>query len=287
MRSDYDKVKMALEYVQSHASQQPTLEQIAEAVSLSPTHFQRVFRRWAGISPKRWLQYLTASEAKRLLRASTPVLDAAYAVGLSGPGRLHDLIVSTEAVTPGEFASRGRELEIRYGCHESPFGRCLIGLTERGICALRFTDVSGMDEDLRQLQDEWSQARFVKDQTGTAKCVETIFKPGMNCKLLLDLKGTNFQLKVWDALLKIPEGCVISYSNLANRLDAPSASRAVANAVGANPIAFLIPCHRVLKATGELGGYRWGVDRKSVMLAREIARSTDTLLSQSNSRTKR
>ena len=276
MSSDYDKVKLALEYIRSHAPDQPTLEHIAETISLTPAHFQRVFRRWAGVSPKRWLQYLSASEAKRLLRASISVLDVAYAVGLSGPGRLHDLIVSAEAVTPGEYANRGRGLEIRYGWHDSPFGQCLIGLTQRGICALRFSDPSEMAEELGQLQDEWSQARFLKDQTKTAKCVATIFRSGINRKLLLDLKGTNFQLKVWEALLKIPEGCCISYGELANRLDAPSASRAVANAVAANPVAFLIPCHRVLRTNGELGGYRWGVDRKSVMLAREMARSSGT-----------
>jgi AraC family transcriptional regulator, regulatory protein of adaptative response / methylated-DNA-[protein]-cysteine methyltransferase len=272
MESDYEKMKLAIEYVRSQVMQQPSLEQVAEIVGQSPAHFQRLFRRWVGVSPKRWLQYLSATEAKQLLRASTPVLDTAFAVGLSGPGRLHDLIVSAEAVTPGEFADRGRGLEILYGWHDSPFGHCLIGLTTRGICALRFADRTGAVEETDRLRKEWSQADLIQDQWRTSEVVKTIFKAGVDHKFLLDLRGTNFQLKVWEALLLIPEGCVLSYGDLASRLGIPSASRAVANAVGANPIAFLIPCHRVLRATGDLGGYRWGLDRKAVMLAREKAR---------------
>ncbi len=273
MQSDYEKIKQAIEYVREHSSEQPTLDEIADSVSLSPAYFQRLFRRWAGVSPKRWLQYLKAATAKRLLRESVPVLDTAFAVGLSGPGRLHDLMVSTQAMTPGEYADRGRGLVIRFGWHESPFGRCLIGLTDRGICALRFADDCGVDAEMERLNSEWSLASLIKDQKKTADVVAKIFGSGRNRKLLLDLKGTNFQLRVWDALLHIPEGCIISYSDLANRLGTPTASRAVASAVGANPIAFLIPCHRVLRSTGELGGYRWGMDRKSVILAREMART--------------
>lgn len=273
MQSDYEKVKLAIEFVRDSASRQPSLERIAEKVDLSPAYFQRVFRRWAGVSPKRWVQYLNASEAKRLLRDSVPVLDAAFAVGLSGPGRLHDLLVSTEAVTPGEYANRGQGLEIRYGWHDSPFSRCLIGLTNRGICALRFADRGKEEFEMDSLRTEWPQARLLKDQKRTKEIVERVFAAGRRKHLLLDLKGTNFQLKVWEALLRIPEGCVISYSDLADRLGAPTASRAVASAVGSNPIACLIPCHRVLRANGELGGYRWGMDRKLLMLSRELARS--------------
>jgi AraC family transcriptional regulator, regulatory protein of adaptative response / methylated-DNA-[protein]-cysteine methyltransferase len=273
MQSDYEKIKQAIEYVREHSSEQPTLDEIADSVSLSPAYFQRLFRRWAGVSPKRWLQYLNAVSAKRLLRESVPVLDTAFAVGLSGPGRLHDLIVSTDAMTPGEYADRGRGIVIRYGWHESPFGRCLIALTERGICALRFADDADVDAEMERLNSEWSGASLIKDQKKTADVVAKIFKSGRNAKLLLDLKGTNFQLRVWEALLHIPEGCIISYSDLAQRLGSPSASRAVASAIGANPIAFLIPCHRVLRSTGELGGYRWGLDRKSIILAREMART--------------
>jgi AraC family transcriptional regulator, regulatory protein of adaptative response / methylated-DNA-[protein]-cysteine methyltransferase len=273
MRTDYEKVQQAIEYVQAFASEQPTLEQIAQQVSLSPAHFQRVFRRWAGVSPKRWLQYLNAAQAKRLLRDSMPILETAFAVGLSGPGRLHDLIVSTEAMTPGEYAEHGAGVVVRYGWHDSPFGHCLIGMTERGICALRFADATQFDAEMDRLQGEWSQASLVKDQKKTAPLVAQIFESGRRRQLLLNLKGTNFQLRVWQALLQIPEGCVTSYGDLANRLDVPTASRAVANAIGANPVAFLIPCHRVLRATGELGGYRWGIERKAAMLVREFARS--------------
>jgi AraC family transcriptional regulator, regulatory protein of adaptative response / methylated-DNA-[protein]-cysteine methyltransferase len=273
MRTDYEKVQQAIEYVQAFASEQPTLEQIAQQVSLSPAHFQRVFRRWAGVSPKRWLQYLNAAQAKRLLRDSMPILETAFAVGLSGPGRLHDLIVSTEAMTPGEYAEHGAGVVVRYGWHDSPFGHCLIGMTERGICALRFADATQFDAEMNRLQGEWSQASLVKDQKKTAPLVAQIFESGRRRQLLLNLKGTNFQLRVWQALLQIPEGCVTSYGDLANRLDVPTASRAVANAIGANPVAFLIPCHRVLRATGELGGYRWGIERKAAMLVREFARS--------------
>jgi AraC family transcriptional regulator, regulatory protein of adaptative response / methylated-DNA-[protein]-cysteine methyltransferase len=273
MQSDYEKVKLAIEFVRASASRQPSLERIAEKVDLSPAYFQRVFRRWAGVSPKRWVQYLNASEAKRLLRDSVPVLDAAFAVGLSGPGRLHDLLVSTEAVTPGEYANRGQGLEIRYGWHDSPFSRCLIGLTNRGICALRFADRGKEEFEMDGLRTEWPQARLLKDRKRTKEIVERVFAAGRRKQLLLDLKGTNFQLKVWEALLHIPEGCLISYSDLADRLGAPTASRAVASAVGSNPIACLIPCHRVLRANGELGGYRWGMDRKLLMLSRELARS--------------
>ena len=288
MQSDYEKIKQAIHYVRAHASTQPSLEEIAATVGLSPAYFQRMFRRWAGVSPKRLLQYLNAVEAKRLLRESTPLMEAAFAVGLSGPSRLHDLIVSTEGVTPGEYAERGKGLDIHYGWHDSPFGCCLIGLTDRGVCALRFADSSEVEDELDQFREEWARARLLKDQQRTSEVIEKIFKtevPGRGCdlfnprsggQLLLHLRGTNFQLKVWEALLRIPEHCVASYSDLANRLGIPTATRAVANAVGANPIAFLIPCHRVLRTTGELGGYRWGLDRKAVMLARELARSNQT-----------
>ena len=276
MQTDYEKIKQAIHYVRANASTQPSLEEIAGTVDLSPAYFQRMFRRWAGVSPKRLLQYLNAAEAKQLLRESIPVLEAAFAVGLSGPSRLHDLIVSTEGVTPGEYAERGQGLDIRYGWHGSPFGCCLIGLTERGVCALRFADSSEVEDELDQFREEWSRARLIKDQHRTSKVVEKIFKTEIPRQLLLHLRGTNFQLKVWEALLRIPEHCVASYSDLANRLGIPTATRAVANAVGANPIAFLIPCHRVLRSTGELGGYRWGLDRKAVMLARELARSVQT-----------
>ncbi len=272
--SDYERVKRAILFIAESAPDQPSLDDVAAHVGLSPYHLQRLFRRWAGVSPKRFLQHLNATEAKRLLRDSTPVLDTAFAVGLSGSGRLHDLMVTTQAVTPGEYARRGDGLTIRYGVHGTPFGACLIGVTDRGICALRFTDEPDAANAIAELKAEWSRATLVRDDRETAGVIEAVFgasHPEQPLPLLL--RGTNFQLKVWEGLLRIPEQCVISYGDLAERVGVPSATRAVASAVGANPVAFVIPCHRVLRSTGALGGYRWGVDRKAVMLAREIATS--------------
>ncbi|MBL8852882.1 MAG: methylated-DNA--[protein]-cysteine S-methyltransferase [Planctomycetaceae bacterium] len=271
MKSDYETIQSAIEFVRLHAVDQPSLGQIAAHVSLSPAYLQRLFRRWAGISPKRWLQFLNAAEAKRLLRDSVPVLDVAFAVGFSGPGRLHDLLVSTEAVTPGEYAQRGLGVEIRYGWGDSPFGHCLIAWTQRGICALRFADSSTHDQEMASIRNEWPSAHWLEDSARAAQTLQQIFIAKHRRPLLLDLQGTNFQLKVWNALLHLPEGSVVSYSSLADRLDTPTATRAVASAVGANPIAYLIPCHRVLRSSGELGGYRWGLDRKMAMLSREMA----------------
>lgn len=273
MHTDYQRVRDAIVYIDENSSSQPTLHDVAEHVGLSPYHFQRLFRRWAGVSPKRFLQHVTAARAKRLLRDSTPVLDTAFAVGLSSPGRLHDLIVTTEATTPGEYKSQGEGITIRYGIHETLYGSCLIGATERGICALRFLDEAERRDAVDELQAEWSQARLVPDQDATTAFAHQIFEKAESSSdtLPLLLKGSNFQLKVWEGLLRIPEGCLISYGDLAKRLSVPSATRAVANAVGANPIAFVIPCHRVLRSTGALGGYRWGVDRKLVILERELA----------------
>lgn len=272
MQTDYQRVRDAIVYIDKNSSNQPTLEDVAEHVGLSPYHFQRLFRRWAGVSPKRFLQHVTAANAKRLLRDSTPVLDAAFAVGLSSPGRLHDLIVTTEAVTPGEYKSQGEGITIHYGIHETPYGPCLIGATERGICALRFLDEANAQDAIAEIQAEWSRATLVLDQDGTTALAHLIFRESesVSGSLPLLLRGSNFQLKVWEGLLRVPEGCLVSYGDLAERLSVPSAARAVANAVGANPIAYVIPCHRVLRSTGALGGYRWGTDRKLVILEREL-----------------
>jgi AraC family transcriptional regulator of adaptative response/methylated-DNA-[protein]-cysteine methyltransferase len=275
--SDYVRIKDAIMFIAGNASAQPTLEDVATHVGLSPYHFQRLFRRWAGVSPKRFLQHLNASRAKVLLRDSMPVLNTAFAVGLSGPGRLHDLIVTTEAVTPGEYAAHGDGIAIRYGVHETPFGPCLIAVTDRGICALRFTDEDNVENAVAELERDWRRATLVRDDSGTSAFVGTIFDRAGDATgpLPLLLRGTNFQLKVWEALLRVPETCLISYGDLAERIGMPSATRAVASAVGANPIAFVIPCHRVLRSSGALGGYRWGLDRKVVMLEREMAARTE------------
>lgn len=272
MDTDYERVKRAIIYIGDNAGAQPTLEEVAEHVGLSPHHLQRLFRRWAGISPKRFLQHLTASRAKELLRDSAPVLDAAFAVGLSGSGRLHDLMVTTEAVTPGEFKTHGEGVAIRYGLGETPLGTCLIGVTDRGVCALRFVDSDEHDAEIAGLEAEWKRASLTRDDGAAQALLAQIFQGESSspAPFPLLLKGTNFQIKVWEGLLRVPEGCLVSYSDLASRLGVPAATRAVAGAVGSNPIAYVIPCHRVLRSTGALGGYRWGTDRKLVLLEREL-----------------
>jgi AraC family transcriptional regulator of adaptative response/methylated-DNA-[protein]-cysteine methyltransferase len=272
--SDYDVVKAAIIYIDENAASQPTLEDVAAHVGLGPSHFQRLFKRWAGVSPKRFLQRLTATRAKALLRESASVLDASFAVGLSSPSRLHDLLVTTEAVTPGEYRSLGDRLTIRYGADVSPFGTCFVGLTDRGVCGLRFVDDAGIEGATEELCREWPRSTLVADDSAVSDVVDTIFRPARRDErqIMLLLKGTNFQLKVWEALLRVPDGSLVSYGDLARRVGMPSSARAVANAVGANPIAYVIPCHRVLRSTGALGGYAAGTDRKLVMLERELAR---------------
>ena len=273
MSSDYDRIRDAILYIEEHAAEQPTLDDVAAHVGLSPHHLQRLFQRWAGVSPKRFLQHLTAARAKELLRESQPVLDTAFAVGLSGSGRLHDLIVTTEAMTPGEYKSHGQGVDVVYGVHSTPFGTCVLGQTPRGVCFLRFVDPHDIEAATTGLAEEWRGASLTRDDDETRPAAETIFHlaEGDRTPLSVYLRGTNFQLKVWEGLLSVPEGSAISYGDLARRVEMPTATRAVASAVGANPIAYLIPCHRVLRSSGALGGYRWGTDRKLVMLERELA----------------
>lgn len=238
---------------------------------MSEYHFQRLFTRWAGISPKRFLQFLTKENAKRLLERHS-VLEAAYAAGLSGPGRLHDLLVQCEAVTPGEFKSRGRGMSISYGFHPSPFGECLLALTGRGICDLAFVD-GDRQAALAQLQRDWANADLQEDPQRTVPVVAQIFTPAPRDpgRITLHLRGTNFQIKVWEALLRLPAGAVTSYEALAGQVCSKEAARAVGNAVAGNPVAYLIPCHRVLQKAGGFGNYRYGPTRKKAILAREFA----------------
>ncbi len=269
---DYALIERAIAYVEDNARQQPELEEIAAAVGLSEYHFQRVFTRWAGISPKRFLQFITKENAKGLLDRSENLLDTTYQVGLSSLGRLHDLFVTTEAVTPGQYKARGAGITIRYGLHPTPFGECLIGLTDRGICHLGFVQDSEGDA-IDALVAEWAQARMVEDQRATAPLVGPIFDLSRRSghPLHLHLRGTNFQLKVWEALLRVPPGSVTTYGQLAARIGHPAASRAVGSAVGHNPVAVLIPCHRVIRSLGEFGNYRYGAARKVALLAHEFA----------------
>jgi len=269
---DYLRIEQAILYLETHYKEQPSLEEVATNIGLSEFHFQRVFTRWAGVSPKRFLQFLTKEGAKDLLNRSENLLETTHQVGLSSLGRLHDLFVTTEAVSPGEYKSRGEGITIRYGIHLTPFGKCLIGLTERGICHLGFVETSEGDA-IDSLVMEWKEARMIEDYRFTAALVEPIFGLRYSTRikpLPVHLRGSNFQLKVWEALLQIPTGAVTTYQELAQRIGQPSASRAVGTAVGHNPIAVLIPCHRVIRKVGDFGNYRYGALRKKALLAREF-----------------
>lgn len=281
---DYARVERAIRFVEANRRRQPELTQIAASVHLSEYHFQRLFQRWAGISPKRFLQFLTKEDAKRRLRESATVLDAALESGLSGSGRLHELLVECEAVTPGEVRRGGEGLEIRYGFHPSPFGECLLASTPRGICALRFVEGVGPARRARELESlarEWPKARWFRDPDRTGALAGRAFtgllphgqgRSGQGKgRVRLYLRGTNFQVKVWEALLAVPEGSVTTYSALARAIGRPGAARSVGSAAGRNPIALLIPCHRVLRSVGDFTGYRWGGPRKQAILAWEAA----------------
>ncbi len=269
---DYTRIERAIRFLNANHLERPTLDEIAAHVHLSPFHFERLFLRWAGTSPKRFLQHLTKQHAKVLLRESRSLLDAAYESGLSGVGRLHDLFVSCEAVTPGEYKRRGVGLTIHYGFHRTPFGECLLACTDRGICDLRFLQEGSRRLALQEFRDEWSGADFLKDERGTAMICEQLFSEKRTRKPFhLHLRGTNFQLKVWQALLTIPAGSLVCYSDIASLIGAPKAQRAVGSAVGKNPIAYLIPCHRVIQSLGVLGHYHWGPVRKQAMIGREAA----------------
>jgi AraC family transcriptional regulator, regulatory protein of adaptative response / methylated-DNA-[protein]-cysteine methyltransferase len=270
---DYERIGRAIAYLRRHAGDQPDLAAVARHVNLSEHHFQRLFTRWAGVSPKRFVQYLTLEHAKSRLTRSDSVLDLSGSVGLSGPGRLHDLFVTLEAMSPGEYRAGGAGLSIRYGVHDSPFGPALIAATARGICGLHF--IGEVEDGTARLRKDWPEAALQRDTAGTGAIAERLFRPlasGTGRPLALLVKGSNFQVKVWRALLEVPFGAVTSYRQIAARVGAPGSSRAVGGAVGANPIAWLIPCHRVIRETGLLGGYHWGLDRKAAMLGWEAAR---------------
>jgi AraC family transcriptional regulator of adaptative response/methylated-DNA-[protein]-cysteine methyltransferase len=276
----YQIIERAIEYIETNIQRQPELDEIASAIGLSEYHFQRLFTRWAGISPKRFIQFLTKEHAKELLARSENLLDTTHQVGLSSLGRLHDLFVSTEAVTPGEYKSHGAGLTIRYGLHPTPFGECLIATTERGICHLSFVQTSE-GNTIDNLVADWKQAKMVEDYNTTAPLIARIFaapKPDSafnkaGQRLSLHLRGTNFQIKVWEALLNIPTGTVTTYAHIAAQIGNPNAVRAVGTAVGHNPIAVLVPCHRVIRKAGEFGNYRYGSARKKALLAKEYVLS--------------
>jgi AraC family transcriptional regulator, regulatory protein of adaptative response / methylated-DNA-[protein]-cysteine methyltransferase len=274
LTNDYTRVEQALAFLHENFHRQPTLDEIAASISLSEYHFQRLFSRWVGISPKRFLQFLTKEHAKELLARSGDLLSVAYDAGLSGPGRLHDLFVSCEGVTPGEYRAQGAGLKIAYAFHETPFGECLLGATERGICAFNFLYNSSRQEALERLQENWEQAELVEDPQRTAPLVRRIFDPSLRtagAPLSLFVKGTNFQIKVWEALLRIPPGSAVSYETIARAIGKPNSVRAVGNAVASNPIQYIIPCHRVIRKMGEFGNYQGGTPRKMALLGWEAA----------------
>jgi AraC family transcriptional regulator of adaptative response/methylated-DNA-[protein]-cysteine methyltransferase len=272
---DYQRVERAIAFLEQNYHRQPSLKEIAESVNLSEYHFQRLFTRWVGISPKRFLQFLTKEHAKELLERSEDLLNVAFETGLSGPGRLHDLFVACEAVTPGEFKNRGEGLTIAYGFHPTPFGECLLATTERGICHLAFVQPGSREWALDVLRGRWQKARLARDAAHTRSLASQIFAwyaGQASPPLHLYLIGTNFQIKVWEALLRIPPGAVASYEDIAVRIGRPDAARAVSNAVAQNPIPVIIPCHRVIRKVGEFGGYHYGPARKKALLGWEAAR---------------
>lgn len=268
----HDLVAEAIAWLDAHAGDQPDLDALASHVGMSPSHLQRVFTRWAGVSPKRFVQYLTAETARGLLSDDATVLDTTLGSGLSSPGRLHDLMVTIHAVTPGQARAGGEGVTIRHGIHSTPFGPALVGITDRGVCHLAFVD--DPIEALADLQARWPAATHLEDRVPGARVVEQVFGTGpLESPLSVLVRGTNLQVQVWQALLRIPEGSAVSYATLARAIGRPDATRAVASAVAANHVGVLIPCHRVLRSTGALSGYRWGPERKRRILAVEAART--------------
>lgn len=276
--NDYERIARVIQYLDEHHREQPSLEVLAEQVGLSPFHFHRLFSAWAGITPKEFLRCLTLNHAKALLRQGESVLDAALSAGLSGPGRLHDLCVALEAATPGEIKSRGEGCEIRFGFGPTPFGPWMAAETSRGVCHIEFAEEDTSDEALTSLRQSWPRAELRQDDSVAERLATLIFenpKPQASRPTLRAfVRGTEFQVRVWRALLGVPCGVLVSYGRLAGMVGHPKASRAVGSAVGDNPLACLIPCHRVIRETGVVKGYRWGDTRKRALIAWESARTT-------------
>lgn len=273
---DYDIVRRVIEKVSLDYRDQPSLETLAEAVGDTPGGLQKLFTRWAGLTPKAFLQAVTLDHARRLLDAGLPLLEASHEVGMSGPARLHDLFVTHEAMTPGDYKTRGAGLTIRYGYHISPFGVALIMVTDRGLAGLSFNDAGEERAAFADMSSRWPNATYVEDMAATVPYAARIFEPGRwrrDQPLRVVLIGTDFQVRVWEALLRIPMGHARTYGSLASEIGKPSASRAVGAAVGANPISFVVPCHRALGSTGALTGYHWGLTRKRAILGWEAGQT--------------
>jgi len=273
---DYDIVRRAIAHIRENWRTQPEIETIAEAAGVTPTELHHLFRRWAGITPKAFLQALTLDRARQLLRESASVLDATFEVGLSGPGRLHDLFVTHEAMSPGEWKSGGEGLAIHYGFHPSPFGTALVMATERGLAGLAFADAGAEQSTLADMRRRWPKAIYVEDAARTAPLARRIFDPRLwraDRPLRVILIGTDWEVRVWEALMKVPMGRLTTYSDIAAKVCSKRAARAVGAAVGKNPIAFVVPCHRVIGSSGSLTGYHWGLTRKHAMLGWEAAKA--------------
>ena len=274
---NYNRIAKAIEFIQQNHKDQPTLDQIAEKINLSPFHFQRLFKEWAGVSPKKFLQYISVQHAKKILSGSQATLfDTAEETGLSGTGRLHDLFVNIEGMTPGEYKNKGENLTIKYSFGESPFGKILVASTSKGICYMGFSDDPKVS--FSELKNRYTKAQFIEQIDAFQENVLKIYSEDWTNidKIKLHLKGTYFQLKVWEALLNIPTGKLSTYGELASKINKPKAARAVGTAIGNNPVAFLIPCHRVIQTTGALGGYMWGTTRKTAIIGWEAAKIKQT-----------
>jgi AraC family transcriptional regulator of adaptative response/methylated-DNA-[protein]-cysteine methyltransferase len=273
---DYDAVRRTIAFISEHWRAQPTIEAMADAASVTPDELHHLFRRWAGLTPKAFMQALTLDNAKRLLRDSASVLDAAYDSGLSGPGRLHDLFVTHEAMSPGEWKKGGAGMTLHYGFHPSPFGTAIVIASDRGLAGLAFADEGDERAALKDMQRRWPLATYVEDHAGTAALAGRVFDSSQwraDQPLRVVLIGTDFEVRVWETLLKIPMGRATTYSDVACKIDAPKASRAVGAAVGKNPISFVVPCHRVIGKSGALTGYHWGITRKRAMLGWETGQT--------------
>ena len=276
VEDDYAVVRRAVAFISEHWRAQPDVTAIAHASGVTPDELHHLFRRWAGLTPKEFVAAITLDHARKLLRDSASVLDAAYAVGLSGPGRLHDLFVTHEAMSPGEWKAGGEGLTLAYGFHGSPFGDALVVATERGLAGLAFADADERASALDDLRGRWPRAQFREDEARTAPLARRIFDPKLwqsDRPLRVVMIGTDFEVRVWETLLKIPMGCATTYSDIAANIHAPKAARAVGAAVGKNPIAFVVPCHRVIGKSGDLTGYHWGLTRKRAMLGWEAAQA--------------
>lgn len=277
---NYNRIAEAINYIQQNFTEQPTLDEIAKEVHLSPYHFQRLFTEWAGVSPKKFLQYISLQHAKQILNNTQSTLfDTAYQTGLSGTGRLHDLFVKIEGMTPGEYKNKGENLSINYSYEESLFGKILVASTTKGICYMGFSDEKNIA--FSELEKRFPKANFIQQTDEIQQNALLIYTQDWSKinQIKLHLKGTDFQLKVWEALLKIPMGNLATYGNIAKEIQKPKASRAVGTAIGSNPIAYLIPCHRVIQSTGIFGGYMWGTIRKTAIIGWEASKINATNMS--------